>query len=115
MESRRAFAVAVLMLTMLAVPAAAQRVIDGDTIDLSGQRWRLWGIDAPELHQLCLDAWPAGVEAARLLERLVVGKRIECEFKGRDRYGRSIGLCRGWSASRGRHGAGRHGLGFHPV
>ena len=31
-------------------PAEAQRVIDGDTIDLNGTRWRLWGIDAPETH-----------------------------------------------------------------
>jgi endonuclease YncB( thermonuclease family) len=94
MESRKALAIVVLMLTMLPVPAGAQRVIDGDTIDSSRQRWRLWGIDAPELHQLCLDGWPGGIESARMLERLVLGKRIECEFKGRDRYGRSIGVCR---------------------
>jgi endonuclease YncB( thermonuclease family) len=24
----------------------------------------------------------------------MLGKRIECEFRGKDRYGRSIGLCR---------------------
>ena len=52
MESR--FVVmAGLIVALLAPPAAAQRVVDGDTIDLNGTRWRLWGIDAPETHQTC--------------------------------------------------------------
>jgi hypothetical protein len=36
----------------------------------------------------------AGIESARALERHMLGKRIECEFRGKDRHGRSIGLCR---------------------
>src|SRR5690348_9229330 len=32
----------------LGTPAAAQRVVDGDTLDLNGTRWGLRGIDAPE-------------------------------------------------------------------
>jgi endonuclease YncB( thermonuclease family) len=79
---------------LLAAPAFAQTVTDGDTIKLNGTTWRLWGIDAPEYHQSCLDGWFAGIESARALERHMLGKRIECEFRGKDRYGRSIGLCR---------------------
>lgn len=83
-----------LALVLMAGSAAAQTVVDGDTIKLSGTTWRLWGIDAPEFHQSCPDEWFAGIESARALESHMLGKRIECEFRGKDRYGRSIGLCR---------------------
>ena len=39
--------VAGLIVAAITTPAAAQRIVDGDTIDLNGTRWRLWGIDAP--------------------------------------------------------------------
>jgi endonuclease YncB( thermonuclease family) len=48
--------VAVLVL-LVASPAAAQTVTDGDTIKLNGTTWRLWGIDAPEMRQTCKDGW----------------------------------------------------------
>jgi hypothetical protein len=43
----RTMAIAALI-AALASPAAAQRVVGGDTIEMGGARWRLWGIDAPE-------------------------------------------------------------------
>jgi endonuclease YncB( thermonuclease family) len=79
---------------MLATPAFGQTATDGDTIKLNGTKWRLWGIDAPELHQSCADSWQAGVEAKRTLERLIAAGPVQCEDRGRDRYSRSIGLCR---------------------
>jgi endonuclease YncB( thermonuclease family) len=83
-----------LLLSLLAVPASAQTVVDGDTIRLNGTTWRLWGIDAPELAQQCADGWPAGLEATHALESLILSGPVACEDRGRDRYGRSIGLCR---------------------
>ena len=83
-----------VLLASLALPASAQTVVDGDTIKLNGTTWRLWGIDAPEIQQACPDGWPAGVEAKGMLERLMAAGSIECKSKRRDRYGRSIGLCR---------------------
>lgn len=81
---------------LLSSPAGAQpiHVTDGDTIKLNGTSWRLWGIDAPEMHQACADGWPAGVEATLALGQLTAGRAILCDDRGHDRYGRTIGLCR---------------------
>jgi endonuclease YncB( thermonuclease family) len=38
---------------IVAAPIAAQTIVDGDTIKLNGTTYRLWGIDAPEMHQTC--------------------------------------------------------------
>jgi endonuclease YncB( thermonuclease family) len=87
-----AFAIALL----IATPAAAQtlHITDGDTIKLDGTKWRLWGIDAPETHQTCADGWPAGLEATATLRKFIGETPVVCEFRGHDRYKRSIGLCR---------------------
>jgi hypothetical protein len=50
------------------------QVIDGDTLDLAGERTRLWGIDAVEGDQVCQrkgQPWQCGDIAARALEPLV--------------------------------------------
>jgi len=78
----------------LATGNDAATVTDGDTLRFGEQRVRLWGIDAPELHQRCPDRWLAGIEAARKMRELVKGRAIACENRGYDRYGRMIGLCR---------------------
>ncbi len=67
----RALAIA---LCLLATPALADvagvaSVIDGDTLEVHGQRIRLPGIDAPESRQLCrLDGKPAGAGVAGRLK-----------------------------------------------
>jgi endonuclease YncB( thermonuclease family) len=74
--------------------ACAQTVTDGDTIKHNGTTYRLWGIDAPETRQACADGWPAGIEASRHLADLMSGHTVVCEYKDRDRYGRTVALCR---------------------
>ena len=77
-----------------AAGAAAQSMVDGDTLKLGGITYRLWGIDAPELAQTCPDGWPAGRMAATRLQALTAGRSVVCQEKDRDRYGRTVAICR---------------------
>ena len=61
------------------------RVIDGDTIDVAGERVRLADIDAPEKDQ------PLGSAATRYLEQLIGGRPVEVVNLGRGQYGRIVG------------------------
>jgi endonuclease YncB( thermonuclease family) len=59
-------------------------VIDGDTLQSGGDILQLYGIDAPELGQLCLrqgKPWQCGVEAAFTLQKLITlsGSAVTCE------------------------------------
>jgi hypothetical protein len=109
-----AIAIAALIVAALAAPAAAQRANDGDTIDMNGTRWRLWGIDAPESRQTCRDGWPAGVEARHELEQLMAREPVQCEKRGplQAHYRPMQG---GRAGSRRGYGERRHGMGVHAV
>jgi len=90
-------AIAILLL-LAAAPAVAQvDVIDGDTLDLDGTRYRINGIDAPEAAQKCLNAqgksWYCGALATETLERLVDGKEVICKSLATDGFGREIARC----------------------
>lgn len=73
------------------------RVLDGDTIEISGQRIRLEGIDAPEGSQTCARAgggtWRCGQEASNALQKLIGRQSVRCENRGTDTYGRMLGIC----------------------
>ena len=80
-------------IVVVAVPAGAQTITDGDTLRINGQAVRLYGIDAPELKQRC-GAWPAGELAHEALSSMVVDREVTCEGKGHDRYGRLLAVCK---------------------
>lgn len=68
-------------------------VIDADTLRIGQERIRLFGIDAPELEQLCSDQ-PCG-RLARDRAVVIVGSRqVTCAGNSRDRYRRLIATCR---------------------
>ena len=87
-----------IALCRLATPALADvagvpTVIDGDTIEVHGQRIRLHGIDAPESRQLCrLDGtpWQCGKDAVNALAEKIARRPVTCEDLGRDRYKRTV-------------------------
>lgn len=81
------------MILILAFPAHAQTVTDGDTLKMNGTTYRLHGIDAPESKQTCGD-WPAGTHATSTLQALISGRSVICEYRATDRYGRTVALCR---------------------
>lgn len=71
-------------------------VVDGDTIEVAGERVRLHGIDAPESRQLCSvggSDWRCGESAALALADEADGRTVVCKGDQRDRYGRIIAVC----------------------
>jgi endonuclease YncB( thermonuclease family) len=73
-------------------------VIDGDTLDVHGERIRLFGVDAPESAQLCADAegaeWRCGQRAALALSDRIGTAPLTCTRVDRDQYGRTVAKCR---------------------
>ncbi len=80
-----------------AAPAAADisghaRVVDGDGLEIGGQRIRLHGVDAFETRQMC-GAHACGRASADALRNLVGGRPVDCAEMDRDRYDRIVAVC----------------------
>ena len=73
------------------------RIIDGDTLEISGQRIRLLGIDAPESKQKCKKnnglEYHCGTMATFALAELIEEHWVKCVGEENDRYGRLIATC----------------------
>jgi endonuclease YncB( thermonuclease family) len=84
----------VFIALLVASPVAGQTAIDGDSLQLGGKKYRLNGIDAPEIDQICPDGWPAGSEARHYLGLLVDGKQVTCIPLVGKRNDEIVALCR---------------------
>lgn len=81
----------------LGTTTGAARVIDGDTIEITGRHVRLEGIDAPEHGQRCgrwlVGTWDCGARATEALSALIARRPVTCESRGNDKYGRMLAIC----------------------
>lgn len=102
MKNRLQYSLLAIVLCF-AAPAAADeivgtaRVIDGDTIDIHGQRIRLHGIDSPESGQSCEREgkwYRCGQKASLALSDKIGRSTVHCEWRNIDRYKRVIAVCR---------------------
>lgn len=76
--------------------AGVATVIDGDTLDVGGERIRLRGIDTFERGQACRRAgvsYDCGAQARTAIANLVAGRRLSCAGRTFDRYGRLVAAC----------------------
>ncbi|MGV7215262.1 thermonuclease family protein [Bradyrhizobium sp. UFLA05-112] len=66
--------------------AASATVRDGNSIQLGDATYRLDGVDAPELDQVCIDdhadPWTCGLEARDQLAKLINGRNVRCDDVG---------------------------------
>ena len=72
------------------------RIIDGDTIYINKIKYRLHGIDAPEMKQSCKmkdKNYKCGVKSKEFLISLIGNQSVKCNQKDIDRYKRIVAEC----------------------
>jgi endonuclease YncB( thermonuclease family) len=100
----RMLALALLLAVSAIGPASTQQdivgvasVIDGDTIEILGQRIRLFGIDASEGGQLCVrpngERWRCAQQSSLALADRIGRATVRCESRDIDRYRRVVAVC----------------------
>lgn len=125
--SRVLVSLTLTLVALASVSATAQSllsgrasVVDGDTLDIHGERIRLHGVDSPERDGQC-----KGVnvyrKAADALDALIRDKTVSCTIVEKDRYGRTVASCKaggvdlateqttsGWTRDWPRYSQGRY-------
>ena len=84
------------------------RVIDGDSLEINGNKIRLFGIDAPEKKQICKKPYlnisflrslsfqkkfECGLLATNQLKKLINNKTVKCISESKDHYNRYLSIC----------------------
>lgn len=72
-------------------------VIDASHLEIAGRRFKLYGIDAPDIDETCNDAqgkeYPCGVDARQALADLVKGGSVSCLPRGPNETDETLGVC----------------------
>lgn len=97
----RAAVICGLAVIISAIPqglaAKDMRVIDGDTLVLGSETFRLEGIDAPEVAQTCHDQtgkpYRCGEDSRAFLRATIGSSEVTCTGSQTDGYGRKLGTC----------------------
>lgn len=73
------------------------RIISGDTFEINGRYFRLFGISAPIANQTCVDgkgrSYRCGKTAALWLKEWIDGEELECHVIQQDTNGNMVGTC----------------------
>lgn len=103
-----AFAIAIVLNTLPQALAQSPTisgiasVIDGDTIEIHGERIRLGGFDAPESGARCGRSNVHNLAANALADH-IASRTVTCTITGRDAYGRTTADCSVDSVDLGDH------------
>lgn len=89
-------ALAVLPSVAFADISGNARILNGDTIQVDETPLRLYGIDAPELDQMCeneMFEYPCGLVATGMLRDLLGGRAVTCVEQGKMAGGLTLAIC----------------------
>jgi hypothetical protein len=79
---------------MSSLPLSSPAPIDGDTLKCGRQRYRLMGMDAPEMAGHCRKGWACAlgdpIASRDSLVRLIEGREVEMNVFGIERYQRPL-------------------------
>lgn len=81
----------------VSVASGPPTVIDATHLDVAGRRFKLYGIDGPDLDETCSDAdekdYPCGVEARNALSGLINGATVSCLPRGPNENDEELAAC----------------------
>jgi endonuclease YncB( thermonuclease family) len=86
----------IFFLTYNQIKSQEIKVVDGDTINMNGEKIRFTGIDTPELKQTCIKEGVkelCGITAKQILIDKIGNNKVVCINEGKDQYKRTLAEC----------------------
>jgi len=86
----------IIFFTSNILAAETIKIVDGDTIHIGNIKYRLFGIDAPEISQQCKKdnkTILCGVDAKKMLENKIGKETPKCISQTKDKYNRVVAEC----------------------